>query len=79
MHSLIRLLLSLELVATGCEQLLPVTQGFLPLGGSKLAELGLILILVVVQAELRAALDEARARRRERLKADHDPASAGGG
>lgn len=77
MLMLLRMLLALDLAAVGCEQFAPSTRMMLPLGGSHLAQLGLILISVVVIDEARTYIRHLRAGRRRRSRLLRRPRDAG--
>lgn len=79
MFFLLRALLALDLAAVGCEQFSPSTRTVLPLGGSQLAQLGLILIIVVIFNEAQVYIRHVRShirRRRRRLDAQVHRADA---
>ncbi len=62
MIALLRLMMSVDLIAIGIENLVPVAHTHLPLGGSHLAQLGIILIVLVFVIELRDYMRERRER-----------------
>lgn len=73
MLALIRLTMSIELLAAACEQLLPHSHLVLPIGGSQLAQLGLILIFLVVYAEVRDYISHRKRRRTRSAARDRIP------
>lgn len=79
MFMLLRMLVALDLAAVGCEQFAPSTRVLLPLGGSHLAQLGLILVFVVVLDEVRTYVRHLRAgQRRRRSRLPRKSRDAGG-
>jgi hypothetical protein len=66
----LRILLTVGVAAVACEQLVPASRVVLPLGGSELAQLGVMLVVIAVAAEIRAWLHSRRARRRRAELAD---------
>lgn len=70
---LLRIVMTFGLVALACEQLLPASRVILPIGGSELAQLGVMLVVIALLVEVRGWLGNRRARlRRARRSASKD-------